>query len=237
MNTAESIAAFSAILLAALSAQAQSFQNLDFEEANPVVIQGNAYYPYAVTPASALPGWTAYIGSTTVSFVLLNDVSLEAASIDLLSADDPNGPDAIDGNYSAYLQPGTSLQGTGSYTASIVQTGLIPANAESLTFAAWQPMYATPFTVSFAGFTLTPVVLSTAVDPSGLTYDVYGVNIAPYAGETGQLEFTVYPNNYNSLLLDDIQFSSAALSPEPSPVALSAVGGLLCGARMWLKRH
>ncbi len=45
-----------------MSMQAQStFQNLDFEDANPVPIVGSPYYPYAVTAASALPGWSVYL--------------------------------------------------------------------------------------------------------------------------------------------------------------------------------
>jgi hypothetical protein len=53
---------------------------------------------------------------------------------------------------------------------------------------------------------------------------VYGANIAPYAGQTGQLEFTA--TFYNWVELDDISFSTTAI-PEPSPLALTGVGGLL----------
>ena len=38
-----------------------AFQNLDFEDANPVPIVGSPYYPYAATAASALPGWSVYL--------------------------------------------------------------------------------------------------------------------------------------------------------------------------------
>ena len=37
----------------------------------------------------------------------------------------------------------------------------------------------------------------------------------------------VYPNNYNSLLLDDISFSPTSVIPEPEPLALMSIGGLL----------
>jgi hypothetical protein len=238
VKTTKLIAGFPAALVAVLSAQAQgTFQNLNFEQADPVPIVGSPYYPYAVTPGSALPGWTGSIGGVPVTQVFLNDVSLGAASIDLLGPGNTLGVGVIDGNYSVYLQPGTSLQGTGSYSTSLAQVGTIPSTAESLTFDAWQPMYATPFSVSFAGDTLSPVVLSTGVSPSGQAYDVYGVNIASFAGQNGQLEFTVYPPWNNSLLLDDISFSTNAPTPEPSIVALTAIGGLLFGARKWFARR
>ena len=221
--------------LATSAAYAQdNFQNLNFEQANPVSA-GNAEYPNLVTFTSALPGWTGSVGGVAVTDASLNEVSLEAASIDLLGPGNTSGLGVIDGNYSVYLQPGTSLEGTGSYTTSLAQVGTIPSSAQSLTLEAWQPMYATPFSVSFAGNMLSPIVLSTGVSPSGQDYNVYGVNIAQFAGEYGQLEFTVYPDNYNSLRLDDIAFTTPV--PEPGIVALTAIGGLLFGARKWFARR
>jgi len=55
---------------------------------------------------------------------------------------------------------------------------------------------------------------------------VYGVNIAQYAGQTGQLEFTALDNNPpGQIELDDINFSTQTV-PEPSPLALTGVGTL-----------
>ena len=212
-----------------------TFQNLNFEEANPVAA-GSPYPAYDVTTESALPGWSVYYGGTQEAVVAYNSESLGAAQVTLLGPGNTSGVGVIDGNYSVYLQPGTSLQGTGSYSASIAQVGTIPSSAVSLTFDAWQPMYATPFSVSFAGDTLSPVVLSTGESPSGQAYDVYGVNIASFAGQNGQLEFTVYPPWGNSLLLDDILFSTTPVA-EPSIAALTSIGGLLFGARKWFARR
>ena len=48
------------VLISETQAQG-SFQNLDFEQADPVSIVGSPYYPYVVTAASALPFWTILI--------------------------------------------------------------------------------------------------------------------------------------------------------------------------------
>jgi hypothetical protein len=51
------------------------------------------------------------------------------------------------------------------------------------------------------------------------------------------LEFTANGGYYSSVLLDDISFSTTAVAPEPNVVALSAIGGLVFGARKWLARR
>ena len=211
----------------ALSVQAQSFQNLCFEQASPVVIAGNSYYPDAITPASAFPEWTALIGGVPVTQVFYNDISLDAASVDLLSKATPYFPGVIGGNYSVYLQPGTSIDGTGEYTASIEQTGTIPLGTKTLFFDGFQFPGALPFMVTFNGDYLPTTVVSTGIAPTGQSYDVYGANLSYFAGETGNLEFTVYPGHYNSLLLDNISFSPASLTPEPSVLILFGAGALL----------
>ena len=85
-------------------------------------------------------------------------------------------------------------------------------------------------------------MLSTGQSSSGLAYDVVGADIAPYAGQVGQLEFTSgvtgVPNgtDYAYELLDDIAFSTASVSPEPNIVVLTAIGGLFFGTRKWFAR-
>jgi sorbitol-specific phosphotransferase system component IIC len=77
------------------------FQDLNFEEANPVSV-GSPYPPAYVTTVSAFPGWQAYYGTTPTSIVVYNGISLGATEISLV------GPAAesyvIDGTYSALLQ-------------------------------------------------------------------------------------------------------------------------------------
>jgi hypothetical protein len=60
-----------------------TFQDLDFEEANPVSI-GGPYNPAAyVTPASAFPGWQSLIGGNPASYVVLDGQSIGGAQIEL----------------------------------------------------------------------------------------------------------------------------------------------------------
>jgi len=215
-----------------------NFQDLDFESAAPGPpitgpIIGADYQPVGL----ALPGWNASIGGVAVTEVLQNNYTLGAASIDILgpgwgstypftSVD----PGIIDGNYTVFLQAFNQAQGN----VSLSQTGTIPPNTLSLQFKAWSTFPTASFSVSFGGNSLSPVVLSSGQSPSGQPYEVYGVNIAQYAGETGELEFTANPNNNGASWteLDDITFSPNAV-PEPNTLALVVMGGLVLAARRW----
>jgi hypothetical protein len=119
--------------------------------------------------------------------------------------------------------------------ASIAQTGFVPLGIQSLEFKAWEWAPSTSIlSVSFNGNDLSPVVIGT-----GANYILYGADLSAFAGQTGQLEFTsVFNNNGPSWIeLDDIGFSTTAVSPEPSIVALGGIGGLVFAARKWFGRR
>ena len=196
-----------------------TFQNLNFEMANPI-FAGNPYDASAVTAASAFPYWTVTYGGIPQATVEFNDVSTGAASIDLLST---SYGAVIDGNYTAFLQDGYNYANPSDSSVALSQSGTVPANAQSLQFKSDQPTISlqTLF-VSFAGNNLSPVVLSSGESPSGVAYDVFGVDIAPYAGMTGELEFT---SDYFAEL-DDITFSTMAV-PEPKTLPLILLGGIM----------
>ena len=59
-----------------------TFQNLNFEQANPVA-SGSPYPAYDVTTASALPGWTVYYGSSQQAEVAYHTESLGATQVTL----------------------------------------------------------------------------------------------------------------------------------------------------------
>ena len=101
-----------------------TFQNIDFESANPV----SAGPPVFVTAASALPGWTINDWrSTKQTEITENNFSTGAPAVILEGVGSVSPP--IDGNYSVLL--------SGSFsTAAISQTGLIPSGTESLMFEA-----------------------------------------------------------------------------------------------------
>jgi hypothetical protein len=204
-----------------------TFQNLDFEQANPISA-GDPLQPEYVTAASAIPFWTVYYGNTPQSQIVFNTFAVGSAQVDLFGpGNGVSDPGVIDGNYSVALQSGFG-PGLVEESASLSQNGTIPANAESLEFDAWNFLGATPLSVSFAGDNLTLFVLSSAVAPSGQPYNVYGANISSFAGQSGQLEFTATFNGTinNWIELDDISFSTQAI-PEASPLVLTGVGGLL----------
>jgi hypothetical protein len=225
MNTTKLIAALSVVLLATLSAQAQgTFQNLDFEQAAPVSAN-DPEDPNAVTASSALPFWSVYYGNVQQTEIEYNEISGGATSVALVSTSAPFGFSAIDGNYSVLLQ-GSPESGS----ASISQTGLIPSGTQSLLFET-----------RFGGGPLN-VLVGTQTVPisavgSGPNYTLYGANISAWAGETEELTFSAPPySSPNNWIIDDISFSPNPL-PEPNIVALTAIGGLLFGARKWFARR
>jgi hypothetical protein len=192
-----------------ISAFAQgSFQNLDFEAANPIPTSGSF-----IDAASGLPGWTVLIGNTAASQILYNAETIGEASVDLLS---PPWP-VIAGQYSVVLQSGeASPTGGPLVPVSISQTGTIPANAKSLEFDAYDS--SSLLSVSFAGAELSSVVLGSGRSASGVPYNIYGANISSFAGQTGQLEF--FANLTGNVELDNISFSGIAVVPEPPAAAL-----------------
>jgi hypothetical protein len=210
-------------LLAVLSAEAQgTFQNLDFEQANPVVVVASPYYPYAVTAASALPDWTVSYGSIQQAQITLNDPSVGSTWVVLIGpgstgVDPASGYPlaAIDGNYSVLLQGGITAP-----SASISQTGLIPPLTESLYFKA--DAGSGPLDITIAGQNI-----SYAAVGSGPNYTLYGANISAWGGHTEQLTFSaVESGGLNDWLIDDISFSPQSV-PEPSPLVLTGAGALV----------
>ncbi|HUD82337.1 MAG TPA: hypothetical protein VMQ67_02490 [Candidatus Saccharimonadales bacterium] len=108
------------ILAHSLSAFAQgTFQNLDFESANP-----GTTFSFGVPVSSAVPDWTVTVGGVQQTQIPVNGPSLGSAQVMLASTGGPIEP--IDGSYSAFLT------GNPSVTASISQTGLIPVGTDSI---------------------------------------------------------------------------------------------------------
>jgi hypothetical protein len=205
-----------------------AFQNLDFESAN---LSNPMGYPPKVPITNALPDWSASIGGVPVTEILVNGLSTGAPSIDIFGPGWNNvDPGVIDGNYTVFLQSG-GIPGTFD-NVSLSQSGTIPGNVRLLEFEAWTaPSVNGVFSVSFNGNNLLPVVLSSGQTASGQAYNVYGANITSYAGQSGQLEFTSIATGAPSWTeFDDISFSTV---PEPNVLPLTAIGGMLFGARKW----
>src|SRR5947208_2639943 len=55
-----------------------TFQNLGFESAQIIPVEGSPYYPYAVATSNALPGWSVFYGTQPQSEITYNDPALGA---------------------------------------------------------------------------------------------------------------------------------------------------------------
>jgi hypothetical protein len=198
---------------------AQGFVNLDFEAATIAPIPGGSIYP--ADPAQCFPGWTIGYG-----VVMYNDLSLGAPATVLMGPDFPNAVNYVplQGSYSVLLQF-FYLDGNWSgYMPSLSQTGLVPANAQSVS-----------------------LLVSSGTPPGAAVVTMNGVNIplisvaggrlagdiSAYAGSVAQLKIST-PNSDDWLYFDDVQFSTSSI-PEPSKLALTALGALLLGFRRLLR--
>jgi hypothetical protein len=209
-----------------------TFQNLDFESASLTPIsagQDGGEIPLG----SALPDWSATIAGSPVTQVLQNNLTITAASIDILGPNwNSDYPGIISGQNTAILEslafPGTTDD------ASIFQTGTIPIGSESLQLKAWSIQPNSQFTVSINGNILSPVALSAGQSASGQPFTLYGFNVASFAGISGQLAITTVVPNGNGISqveFDDISFSPNAITvtPEPDALTLMGLGGLVFG--------
>jgi hypothetical protein len=234
---------------------AQAFQNLDFEQAMPV-LTGDSEDDRFQDPADVLPHWIVatsesgpgeYYGISYNSYGHIGDWPplIHVFGGDGASTDFP-APDqfrAVAGNYSAMLDP------RGTWT-SLQQTGLIPAGARSLRFSGklddepFPPQMLFPYVdVSLNGMVLPIYELGPVI---GATYRFfqqnpqvfqYGVNIPRgLAGTPAALRFYA-AGSLASLTLDDIHFSPVAV-PEPATLGLIATSALaLVAARRRTKKH
>lgn len=196
----------------------ETFQNLNFEEASPVPVAGG------YSAASCLPGWQIFYGSTPVSVIQFYfNGDLSGTQVALCT-----GAPAIDGNYSVALVGGEVQNfgpggGTTVEAATISQTGLIPAGTQSLLFKA-APQGTGQLTVDIGAQSISFTAVA-----SGPNYTLYGANISAWAGQTAALTFSAPgPDPFLDIWeLDDISFSPNAVVPEPSPLALTGIGGIV----------
>jgi hypothetical protein len=206
-----------ALLDGSVHCNSQSFLNLNFNAAN---IPNGTAAGSMIPITDAIPDWTAELGGSPIASVLYDDLSTGLAAIAIIDTNGP-APFLIPGNnYTVVLQSGAGT--SENLPASIAQTALIPSTAKSIVFEASVP-YAAGWQVTVAGQNI-PVTEISAIN-SG--YGVFAGNIAAYAGQTDQLEFTALAGSGPTvnLYLDEISFSTSPV-PEPTALALTVLGGL-----------
>ncbi len=209
MKILKSMTFFGILLCAPFSNGQGTFQNLNFEEANPV-----SDGLFTVSATSAFPYWSVYSGSVQLTSVTYNDPALGTTTVSLVGPNSPIFP-GIDGNYSALLQGGVTAS-----AASISQTGVIPSGTESLYFEAQGG--AGPLELFIGSQSVSFSAVGT-----GANYTLYAADVSPWAGATEELAFSApIDGGRNNWILDDISFSPNAV-PEPSPLILAGAGGLL----------
>lgn len=202
-------------------AKAQGFINLDFE--SPTFVPVASPYQGSVNPSNALPGWTAYWGSSLAPYALYDNYFLDTRGISIFDGNEFSKSAPLQGQYSLLLQGGFTFP-PNRESASVAQTGLIPSSAKSLTFQLG------PTSESFLEFF--------EVSVAGQALQQYGgaVDISPFAGQVAEIRFTAYPHPapglaINNIILDRIAFSQVPV-PEPSVFAFASLVGIFLLVRL-----
>jgi hypothetical protein len=202
---------FSLFLCSKLALAQGSFQDLDFGAANVTGYTVGGYIPNS----SAFPGW-----QTVPSEVVYDGISSGLPFISITDSKNPFGLAPINGVY------GADLFAAGNVSASLSQTGNVPAGTESIQLDANQSEHST-FVIMLGGDSITMFPLQNGPD-----YTVYGGNVSTWAGQNTTLSITELPPSNPAyspslLQLDNITFSPTSVAPEPTPLALMGIGGLL----------
>jgi len=230
MKTAHFGAILAALLVSLGGSLGQGFINLDFEDATVVLDTSRGYYPYAAKADAAFPGWTVggFLGPTVVFY---DAASLGAPAVTLFdTAAQISDWQPLDGTYSVEIYGGSP--GGGSVGGWIRQTGLVPEDAQSISFIAVPPRAnwgTTTLLVSLGGQNIPFTAIS-----AGPRYTLYAGNIpSGLAGQGEELMFATPLGVNNYWDIDDIQFSPVAV-PEPTTVGLL---GLVTLSLYWHTRR
>jgi hypothetical protein len=183
-----------------------TFRNLDFESAQYPL---NPNDRNRVLIANAMPGWTMYSGGNSYDTVRYNDVALGAPDVSFHDAGSFLTP--YHGLRCVYVQA-SQVYGPPFISSAIGQTGMVPADAQSVTF------YSSSLGINLTfGGQLIPIY---DLGPAASFYNEFVGDISAFAGQTGELRFTD-PSGGGKL--DFIQFSTTPV-PEPSTWALLSLG-------------
>lgn len=219
MKLKHTIWAVSALIAYSLNASGQNFEDLNFEQAK---IVRDPSYSNEVYVSSAIPGWMVGNNFLGTNEIIYNDLSLGAPSVALCGTNSMYSPAPLDGKFSIDLYGGVNGGPNPPVPGvSLSQTGLVPANAESILFKAENPYGGGPLLLSLGDQNISYSTLSTGPD-----YGLYGADISAFAGQIETLTFFAPTGVNNYWELDDIQFSSSP-APEPDVLGIFGIGALL----------
>ena len=205
-----------------------AFQNLDFEQAQiqsapPNFIPFDAYPP--ISAAGALPGWTVREDGVACTAVWGAPNALDETSVTLM------GPSysPIQGSYSVRLYAFADAPAGLYHTASISQTGDLPADARSIQLL----IRGGSFVKAAPLVTLNGVQINMSPPSgSGPTISMVG-DVTAFAGTTAQLAIQSlgvpgggFPQDENLFDLDAIVFSPVPV-PESGSATLATIGFVL----------
>ena len=198
------------VLAAVSSSYGQAFQNLDFESTTVTDLPPKQFE--FVSVEVGLPGWSVYIGTDLQTQITHNSIPLLGYNVSIWGPAYPLSMQPLEGSYSVMLFTGGL--NTNGQSASIAQTGAIPASANSLRFVA-QLSNTNAFSVSVAGQSLPVIPLGSGA---------FGCDVSAFAGSTDEVRFTAGVLPFGSMnVLDAITFSPDAI-PEPSAFLLTGAG-------------
>lgn len=204
-----------ALALMLQSVSAGDFQNLNFEQATIPPTPVGQFGALAADPALAFPGWTmGSSGSAFPNYTLYNNLTLGSVAQVLVGPNYPNaiGYTALEGSYSALLQFGPSPT---FGTPALIQTGLVPADARSITFLMSPSQNDVRVTLDGVGISLIP-----------LGGGRMAGDVTAFAGRETQLMFSTTSYNGQWLYFDDVRFSPVAVT-EPSVSCLLGLSFIL----------
>lgn len=199
MSKVSSICLLAVLSLTVCASGQSTFQNLNFEAAHNLSPPSSSF-----ATSNALPGWSAFAGSNPLTSVAYNWV----ASVPTVGLYGSNSF-VVSGSFTTLLYNGGSIR----------QTGLVPADAESLFFKR-NGNNPTLLSLSLGGQSLSYTAIS-----SGPNYTLFGADVSAFAGQTASL--TILSPGLD--FIDDFEFSPQII-PEPSFLALLSWGVLLLAA-------
>jgi hypothetical protein len=209
------------------TAVAAPFQNLGFEEANTnsaVLYWGRDdlglhWILYGSGPtADLLPGWEVRIGERSVTTLNYN---IEFGYPSFAIYDRVTLGHPLETGNRFYVQLATLTAGSPfGEPVSIVQSGLVPADAQYLSYDD----------TGSAGATVYPTVNGTRLSPVSQTQGHVSYDVSQYAGQEVTLALTLFPQVIAAKVdtIDSIAFEAV---PEPATGVLLTLGAAtLCGA-------